>query len=72
MCMNRCTTLWDACGECIEEMFQSHEDHLNHEAVLAFVPASDDEWRQRLDEEYPLVTSLTSLHFTQGTSNEQG
>ncbi len=66
MCQHSCRHLWSACDECIEQMFQEHEDHLNHKAVLAHVPASDDEWRRRLDEQAPLVTERTS---PQGTSN---
>lgn len=63
MCQQRCKHLWDACDECIQELFDSHENHLEHKAALAIVPASDDEWRRRLDEECPLVTlpNLTSL-----------
>ncbi len=68
MCLKRCTKLSDACEECIEEACQAHSLQREHEAVLAFVPASADEWRKRLDEVAPLVNSLTSL---QGTSDAQ-
>lgn len=68
MCRNACKHIWDACDECVDQAWQDHAAQKEHEAVLAFVSASDDEWRRRLDEVCPLVTSL---HFTQGTSNEQ-
>ena len=61
MCRKACKHLFDACDECIEDACTRHRNFHEHAAVLAVVPASDDEWRRRLDEEAPLVISLTSL-----------
>ena len=68
MCLRRCTKLSDACEECIEELCESHALHQEHKAISAVVAASPDEWRARLDELAPLVTSIPS---TQGLSSAE-
>ncbi len=67
MCRKHCERLWDACDECVEDACQAHQNNREHEAILAIVPASDDEWRKRLDEIAPLVTELNSTSL-QGLS----
>ncbi len=71
MCTRHCTHIWNACDECIEEACQGYTDNREHKAILAIVPASDDEWRKRLDEMAPLVTSLPSPQSPQGISDAQ-
>ncbi len=68
MCTQICWHLWDACDECVEQAYQAYVNETAHKAILAIVPASDDEWRKRLDEVAPLVTFLPLL---QGLSDEQ-
>ncbi len=65
MCKNACRHLWGACEECIEDALLAHESENEHRAVLAHVPASDDEWRRRLGELYPLTTELETELQTQ-------
>ena len=59
MCLNTCRTychsLFDACDECIEDAYQEYRNEQLHKALTAYVPASDDEWRKRLDEIAPLA-----------------
>jgi len=55
------------CGKCtrlhldaMEEQCIEHELKQEHLAILATLPATDDEWHRYLDDTWPLATALAT------------